>query len=196
MPISIKHFWVEWSEWQSPSLSCSPEPRQWEFPGEGEGRSCCLQGESGHMSSWQDWIIRSGPVSVQLPHPSKWDLWDTGGKVPVSPSKLMAVRGITLLAFPLVSSSGRDAHWASNTGDTNVPPVCILQASKSGLMLKGTCWLKKIYSQPKSWELYFICWEFLGLQAPEIAPQVTLRELLQGGWGGARLYRSFATKGR
>ena len=42
------------------------------------------------------------------------------------------------------------------------------------------CWLKK-YSQPKGWELCFIQWEFLGLQAQETKSQVTLRELLQGG---------------
>ena len=42
----------------------------------------------------------------------------------------------------------------------------------------------------------FIQQEFLGLQIQEAASQVTLRELLQGGEGGARLYRSFATKGR
>ena len=34
-------------------------------------KACCLQGESGHMFSWQDWIITADPVSVQLPHPSK-----------------------------------------------------------------------------------------------------------------------------
>ena len=36
-------------------------------------------------------------------------------------------------------------------------------------------------SQPKSWGLYCIWWEFLGLQAWEAAFQVALRELLQGG---------------
>ena len=57
------------------------------------------------------------------------------------------------------------------------------------------CLLKK-YSQHRSWELCFIRWEFLGLQAREAASRVTLRELLRGGEGGAWLYRSFATKGR
>ena len=44
---------------------------------------------------------------------------------------------------------------------------------------------KKKYLQPKSWELCFIWWEFLGLQAQETASQITLRELLQGRVGGA-----------
>ena len=35
--------------------------------------------------------------------------------------------------------------------------------------------------QPKSWELCFIWWEFLGLQAWETESQVILRALLQGG---------------
>ena len=59
------------------------------------------------------------------------------------------------------------------------------------------CWLmvstEKNYSQPKSSELCFIWWEFLGLQALAAASQVTLGELLRGT---ARLYRSFATKGK
>ena len=59
------------------------------------------------------------------------------------------------------------------------------------------CWLmvstEKNYSQPKSSELCFIWWEYLGLQALMAASQVTLRELLRGA---ARLYRSFATKGK
>ena len=42
----------------------------------------------------------------------------------------------------------------------------------------------KKYPQPKSWELCFIPWEFLGLQAQEAASQVTLRELLWGSNGG------------
>ena len=62
----------------------------------------------------------------------------------------------------------------------------------------------KNYSQHKSWELRFIRWESLGLQAREAASQGTPRELLRGGgtgdWGrggvGARLYRYFAAKGR
>ena len=45
-------------------------------------------------------------------------------------------------------------------------------------------------------ELRFIWQEFLGLQAWEAASKVTLRELLRGGKGGARIYRSFATNGR
>ena len=43
-----------------------------------------------------------------------------------------------------------------------------------------------IYSLPKNWEwweLCFIQWEILGLQAQKIAYQLTLRELLQGGEG-------------
>ena len=44
--------------------------------------------------------------------------------------------------------------------------------------------LKKIYSQPKGWELRFTQWEFLGLQAKETASEITLRELLQGRGGG------------
>ena len=39
-------------------------------------------------------------------------------------------------------------------------------------------------------ETRFIWWEFLGLQAWETASQETLRELLWGGKGGTRLYRS------
>ena len=46
--------------------------------------------------------------------------------------------------------------------------------------IHGGCELKK-YSQPRSWELCFIQWEFLGLQGQEAASQVALRELLQGG---------------
>ena len=49
---------------------------------------------------------------------------------------------------------------------------------------------------PKSWELCFIGQKFLGLQAWEAASQVTLRKLLRGSEERARLYRSFATKGR
>ena len=37
---------------------------------------------------------------------------------------------------------------------------------------------------------------FLGLQAQETATQATVRDLLCGAKGRARLYRSFATKGR
>lgn len=95
---------------QNWSLSCSPEPRWWEFPGKGGGKVCCLQGESGkHMFSWQDWVIKPDPLSVQSPHPFKWDLWDTRRKnwlVPMSASKLRAERGKR--TFPLVSSLGRD----------------------------------------------------------------------------------------
>ena len=57
------------------------------------------------------------------------------------------------------------------------------------------CQLKK-HSQPKSQVLHFIRWECLGLQAREAASLVTLRELLQRGEQGARIYRSFTTKGR
>ena len=49
---------------------------------------------------------------------------------------------------------------------------------------------KKKYSQPKSGELCFIWWEFLGLQTQEIAFQVTLSERFWGAGGGVRLYRS------
>ena len=38
----------------------------------------------------------------------------------------------------------------------------------------------KKYSQPKSWDLCFILWEFLGLQARDTASQVTLIKLLPG----------------
>ena len=38
--------------------------------------------------------------------------------------------------------------------------------------------------------------KILWLQASETASQVTLRELLGGGRGEARIYRSFKTKGR
>ena len=41
--------------------------------------------------------------------------------------------------------------------------------------------------QPKSRELCFIWWKFLGLQAREAASQVTLRELLQGGKVGSQV---------
>ena len=57
------------------------------------------------------------------------------------------------------------------------------------------CWLKK-YSQLKSWELCFIRWEFLGLQAQETTSQVTLKNRSEEVRGGTGLYRSFATKGR
>lgn len=43
---------------------------------------------------------------------------------------------------------------------------------------------KKIYSQSKSWDLYFIWQEFLGLLAWKAASSVTLSELFQGGNGG------------
>ena len=36
-------------------------------------------------------------------------------------------------------------------------------------------------------ELYFICWEVLGLQAQERVSQVTLRELLGGGKLGSQV---------
>ena len=52
------------------------------------------------------------------------------------------------------------------------------------------CQLKKI-SKPKSWELCFIWWEFLGLQAQEMAYQVTLRELLQGGEERSQVIEKF-----
>ena len=42
-------------------------------------------------------------------------------------------------------------------------------------------------AQPKSWELCFIQWEFLGLQAQETPSQVTLRELLPGGEGRSQV---------
>ena len=51
------------------------------------------------------------------------------------------------------------------------------------------CWLKT-QSQPKIWELCFIKWKFLGLQAWERASQVTLRELLWRGRGRVWLYRN------
>ena len=44
-------------------------------------------------------------------------------------------------------------------------------------------------------ELRFIRRKFLGLHALEAASQVTPREF-PGGKGGARIHRSFATKGR
>ena len=49
------------------------------------------------------------------------------------------------------------------------------------------CYPLKKYSQPKSWELCFIQWEFLGLQARKGASQVTLKELLWGGDGGSQV---------
>ena len=59
---------------------------------------------------------------------------------------------------------------------------------KNIVCLCNSCQLKKKKkrkekSQPKSWELCFIWWEFLGLQALETVSQVTLRELLLGGKG-------------
>ena len=48
------------------------------------------------------------------------------------------------------------------------------------------CYPLKKYSQPKSWELCFIQWEFLGLQAPETASEVIPRELLQGAKGATK----------
>ena len=47
------------------------------------------------------------------------------------------------------------------------------------------CQVKKKYAQPKSFELYFIRWTFLGLQVWEAAAQVILRKLLQGGEAGS-----------
>ena len=55
--------------------------------------------------------------------------------------------------------------------------------------------LKK-YSQPKSWEWYFIHWEFWGLQAGQAASQVTLRELLQGREGRNQVIQKFCNKGQ
>lgn len=168
-----------------PIIVLQPRVRQREFPGKREKEGLLLAGESGHMFSWQAWIITADPVSVQLPHPSKWDLWETGRKTELAPSVI--ANGClelesALLTFPLVSSLGGDAQWASNTGGYNMSSVCILQASKSGLVLKGTCWLKKNIHNPQSWELYFICWEFLGLQAQKtIYLNLTPRELLQEG---------------
>ena len=37
------------------------------------------------------------------------------------------------------------------------------------------------HATKKCWELYFIYWTFLGLQAWETVSQVTLRKLLPGG---------------
>lgn len=45
---------------QSLSLSYSPEPRQWEFPGGEEGRSAACRGRvSGTVFSCQVWVIKS-----------------------------------------------------------------------------------------------------------------------------------------
>lgn len=44
------------------------------------------------------------------------------------------------------------------------------------------------YTQPKSWEICFIQWTFLGHQAWEAASQVTLRKLLCRGKRGAWKY--------
>ena len=91
--------------------------------------------------------------------------------------------------------------WAQETSaGIKAPDPRRVQAKDRNLLwfLHGhnNCGLKN-YSQSKSWELCFIRWEFLGLQAQETASQVTLRELLQEGKGwGARLYRHFVTKGR
>ena len=58
----------------------------------------------------------------------------------------------------------------------------------------GICWLKK-YSEPKSWGLYFIQQEFLGLQASDTPSQVTLREILWGGEVGSQIIYKFCNKG-
>ena len=57
------------------------------------------------------------------------------------------------------------------------------------------CQLKK-YSQPKSWELCFIWWKCLGLQAWETATQVTLRELLRVDEGRSQVIQKFCNKGQ
>ena len=54
----------------------------------------------------------------------------------------------------------------------------------------------KTYAQPKSRELHFIQQTLWRSQAQKATSQVTLRKLLQGGEGEARIYRSFASKGR
>ena len=62
-------------------------------------------------------------------------------------------------------------------------------ASKAGswfLFKRNTCRLKK-YSQPKSCELCFIWWEFLGLQAWEAASQVPQENCPEEARGGSRL---------
>ena len=49
-------------------------------------------------------------------------------------------------------------------------------------------WSVCVNSQPRGWELCFIWWEFLGLQAQETASQVALKELLQGGGGRSQIW--------
>ena len=49
------------------------------------------------------------------------------------------------------------------------------------------CWLQN-YSQPKSWELWFIWWEFLWLQAKEGTSQVTLRTAAGEAREGAKVF--------
>ena len=49
-------------------------------------------------------------------------------------------------------------------------------------------------AQPESWELCFIWWTFLGLQAPETASQITLRDCSEEARREARIYRSFCNK--
>ena len=51
-------------------------------------------------------------------------------------------------------------------------------------------------SQPESWELRFIWWECVGLQARETASQVTLRKLLPGGKGRSQVTYKFCNKGQ
>ena len=55
-------------------------------------------------------------------------------------------------------------------------------------------WTEKKNAQPESWELCFILWTSLGLQAQDIASQITLEGLLPRGKGGARIYTGFCNK--
>lgn len=56
------------------------------------------------------------------------------------------------------------------------------------------CCLGKKSAQPNSWELCFIQWTFLRLQAQETATQITLRYCSEESSGQAKIYRSFCNK--
>lgn len=56
------------------------------------------------------------------------------------------------------------------------------------------CSLKKKNAQPNCWELCFIQWTFLRLQAQETATQITLRYCSKEARGQAKIHRSFCNK--
>ena len=88
-----------------------------------------------------------------------------------------------------INNSGRRKGYTSKQTTPKEPTHDCCEENETG------CSLKK-YSQPQSWELCFIWQKFLGFKPGSQHLKYSWENHSKEARGGARLNRSFATKGR